>query len=426
MRITTRVLWIGAGVVIVAAVAGYRLSMPPQKVGGSASVATATPPGVTLQLLAPVGAGPRAVSRGVVYADGGGMTLYTYDKDEPGKSHCQDDCLKTWRIAAAPPDAKPSGDWSVIVRDDKTAQWALRGKPLYLFSKEAKVAEEKGNGAEGVWHSAMLQPAAEVPLPLDITIRDVADANGQALVDARGMTLYTFDGDVKDDGQACYGASCGSQWLPVQAAAIANPVGDFAPMARKDGTRQWSYRGMPLYTFAGDLETGDANGIGLEGKWRPALWAGYFIPAEAAFRKSLGRGKILTTADGMTLYRRDGHRVQNSGHSVRRGAPGVPSIGRDIGINGCDAECTKTWRPFPAAADAKPSGYWQIAARPDGARQWVYKGYALYTYAGDKKPGDMTGDDVYELIVSDGVHKVADWLTPMSGSAALYWSYAAP
>jgi len=37
-------------------------------------------------------------------------------------------------------------------------------------------------------------------------------------------------------------------------------------------------------------------------------------------------------------------------------------------------------------ADALPSGFWTIATRDDGARQWAYQGYPVYTNANDKKP----------------------------------------
>jgi len=52
------------------------------------------------------------------------MTLYTYDKDiVPGKSACAGECAKSWPPAAAPQNAKPSGDWSTVVRDDGIKQW---------------------------------------------------------------------------------------------------------------------------------------------------------------------------------------------------------------------------------------------------------------------------------------------------------------
>ena len=49
--------------------------------------------------------------------------------------------------------------------------------------------------------------------------------------------------------------------------------------------------------------------------------------------------------------------------------------------------------------------------RPDGARQWVYKGFALYTYAGDK-PGDINGNEIYDLA------QVRDTARPAAASAA--------
>ena len=133
----------------------------------------------------------------------------------------------------------------------------------------------------------------------------------------------------------------------------------------------------------------------------------YFAPAGVTVRQSLSFGDSLATASGMTIYRRDAKPFQTSGHASAKNLLGIPTTGRVIGTGACDADCLKTWRPFLASADAQPSGYWEVMTRDDGARQWAYKGYALYTYAGDKKPGDMTGHDIYDLLINDGLHKVA-------------------
>ena len=63
-----------------------------------------------------------------------------------------------------------------------------------------------------------------------------------------------------------------------------------------------------------------------------------------------------------------------------------------MGGDACaDDECLKIWRPFRASADAKSNGFWEVITRHDGIKQWAYKGYALYTYAGDKAPGQNRG-----------------------------------
>src|SRR6185436_8964283 len=53
--------------------------------------------------------------------------------------------------------------------------------------------------------------------------------------------------------------------------------------------------------------------------------------------------------------------------------------------------CTQVWPPVLAAADAKPVGKWTIVTRKDGAKQWAYDNYALYTSVLDQRPGDVNG-----------------------------------
>jgi hypothetical protein len=74
-----------------------------------------------------------------------------------------------------------------------------------------------------------------------------------------------------------------------------------------------------------------------------------------------------------------------------------------------------------------------VATYPDGFRQWVYQGYSLWTYDGDKKPGDMTGndDEVYTFSGMPGMagpvtKEFIDIGTPQDGGAGLYWAIAIP
>ena len=62
------------------------------------------------------------------------------------------------------------------------------------------------------------------------------------------------------------------------------------------------------------------------------------------------------------------------------------------GMSSCEATCTENWPPLKAAADAKAEGEWTLIKRKDGSHMWAYDGKALYTFAGDKKAGDMAGD----------------------------------
>ncbi|HLO78606.1 MAG TPA: hypothetical protein VK196_19295 [Magnetospirillum sp.] len=95
-----------------------------------------------------------STAKGEVLTDDKGMTLYTFDKDEMGKSNCVDACAQNWPPLMADAGAQAMGDYSVIKRADGTMQWAHKGKPLYLWSKDAKPGDVSGDGFKDVWHVA--------------------------------------------------------------------------------------------------------------------------------------------------------------------------------------------------------------------------------------------------------------------------------
>ncbi len=96
-----------------------------------------------------------------------------------------------------------------------------------------------------------------------------SSAKGQILTDASGMSLYTFD---KDSGgkSACNGP-CATNWPVLKASASDQASGDYTIITRDDGSKQWAYKGKPLYTFAKDQKAGDVTGDGfLNGAWHLA------------------------------------------------------------------------------------------------------------------------------------------------------------
>ena len=88
------------------------------------------------------------------WTDAKGMTLYTFDRDAGGKSACNGPCATNWPPLAATGDAKASGDWTIVTRDDGSKQYAYKGKPLYTWSKDAKPGDKTGDGMNNVWHTA--------------------------------------------------------------------------------------------------------------------------------------------------------------------------------------------------------------------------------------------------------------------------------
>jgi len=91
-------------------------------------------------------------SAGKVLVNMDGMTLYSFDKDEAGKSNCYDQCATNWPPLAAEGDAMASGNWSVVERTDGSKMWAYKGMPLYTFIADKTPGDVAGDGKNGVWH----------------------------------------------------------------------------------------------------------------------------------------------------------------------------------------------------------------------------------------------------------------------------------
>jgi len=92
---------------------------------------------------------------------------------------------------------------------------------------------------------------------------------GSFLVDIKGVTLYYFKKDTPGKS-ACEG-DCVTRWPLYFRGAVAAKDGlkteDFGSITRADGEQQTTYKGMPLYYFAGDKNPGETTGQGVKDVW---------------------------------------------------------------------------------------------------------------------------------------------------------------
>lgn len=91
---------------------------------------------------------------------------------------------------------------------------------------------------------------------------------GAVLVDSKGKTLYTYDRDAV--GQSNCTGACAVAWPPAEATAGAMATGQFSIVMRSGATRQWAYKGKPLYGYIKDSKPGDITGDGDDGIWHAA------------------------------------------------------------------------------------------------------------------------------------------------------------
>lgn len=103
----------------------------------------------------------------------------------------------------------------------------------------------------------------------DEPAKTAATSKGEALVNARGMTLYTFAKDTQ--GKSACNGQCATNWPPLMASADAKATANWTIVKREDGSQQWAYKGKPLYAWSKDAKPGDATGDGLlQGAWHVA------------------------------------------------------------------------------------------------------------------------------------------------------------
>ena len=414
------------------------------------------PPGITLVEVVRELEYSMAQVLWVRLGDAHGRTLVFSNNDQPGMANCVDECAKEFPPLLAPEDAQPFGDWSVVRRSEGRMQWAYQSHPLYTWSKEQEPGEVAVNvgltetanlklaqdAAEigsllppAEWQVARFDPAASIPVPDGIEVQLVSSAQAVILTDFDGRTLYAFDGDAKLDNQICSDHGCEIQWLPIGAPALAMDVGDFSVVTRVDGSRQWAYKRQPLYRYSGDLLPGDVHGQAVDQNWTVAVLMENFRPAQVAITTLEGYGDVVSV-DGMTLYSGSAFQKVWGGRNLRDSYKNAYHRGKRFGLVACvDDDCLQTWRPFQAPADATSNGFWEVLARHDGTNQWMYKGYALYTYAGDQAPGHNRGQATYAFAHLEGspddlerVMRLSElgFVIGASAGAGVYWNIAKP
>ncbi|MBW8756948.1 MAG: hypothetical protein JF586_04980 [Burkholderiales bacterium] len=93
-----------------------------------------------------------------------------------------------------------------------------------------------------------------------------APQNG-VLATPSGATVYTFDKDTVGSGKSACNGPCAQLWPPVAAQASDSATGDWSIVTRDDGSKQWAYKGAPIYTFSKDAKPGDTTGDKFKDVW---------------------------------------------------------------------------------------------------------------------------------------------------------------
>ncbi|MDY7085057.1 MAG: hypothetical protein SYR96_08130 [Actinomycetota bacterium] len=222
----------------------------------------------------------KAAAIGETVTDVTGFTLYTFVKDpaDPPSSQCTGECTRSWPPLLIQPggrvfvDGMKTDDIAAIRRPDGGVQVTIGGHPAYRFSGDTVPGDLNGHGADGAWFA--FSPAGKAIDAL-IGVAELKDAkpdrtstltakkgkDGPIVVDDEGATVYRFDQDDTDPPASNCKGACAALWQPV----VAKSGGKVKLkgidkdrvwwLSRKDGTKQVTLDGSPLYRNVADKST---------------------------------------------------------------------------------------------------------------------------------------------------------------------------
>lgn len=409
----------------------------PQKASAATAVegyvAVPMPPGFRVE--------PSALD-GPVFVDAGGHTLYTwpskrlrngYSGETKGNPACFDkvqtetaglmspypagivlpeldkrpSCTTLWPPVIAPDDAKTVGKWTVITRKDGKKQWAFDEQALYTSIRDSKPGDVIGGTTRrsGGDSPAIRVPAGPPPkIPPGFAV--MTTNTGRLLGTDKNYSVYTFDKDTAEKS-AC-DAVCVRTWKPMLAPQSVHAQGDWTTIERSPGVRQWVFRNKPLYSYVLDTDPWSLEGSDVEG-WHNVYTQMAPKPPAAFTRQDTLVGEVLADPRGMTIYTYlcgdDSVDQLSCDHPDDTQVYRLALCGR-----GDAKECQKNWPYVLADKNAQQSanrvwtvmqidpqtGHRATAGQAGALSVWAYRERPVYTYAGDKRPGDVSGDGTGE------------------------------
>lgn len=373
---------------------------------------------------------------GPVFANADGRTLYTwpshklrngYSGETQGNPACYDEvltvtaglmspyppgillpdlderpsCTDLWPPVLAADDAEPIGKWTVVDRKDGTRQWAYDEQALYTSVLDSGPGDVIGGTTRryGGDSPAFRVPAGPPPrVPPGFAVKTTS--NGRLLTTDKNFSVYAYERDTPDTTMC--DAECAMTWQPLIAPAMARAQGEWTVLERSPGVRQWVFRGKPLYRYALD-----PNSWSLEGSDVPG-WTNVYTQPAPPFPESFTvqdtlAGQVLADARGMTVY------VyvcgDDSADQLSCDHPDDTQVYRFAMCGAGDPEkCLHNWPYVQADLGAASrnrswsvikidpnTGHKAAAEQPDALSVWAYRDRPIYTYGGDRQPGDVNG-----------------------------------
>lgn len=373
---------------------------------------------------------------GPVFANEAGMTLYKwplhklrngYSGEAPGEPACDDKiitvtaglmspyppgiplpdlesrsaCSDLWPPVYAAANAEPVGLWTVVERSDGQKQWAFDEQPLYTSVRDQHPGDTIGGTSrkKDGDSPAIRVPVGPPPLvPPGFAVKSTSV--GRMLTTKKNDAVYSFEEDSAVETR-CTG-DCTKRFKPVIAPALVRTRGEWSVLERSPGERQWVFRGKALYTHVRDTGPWSQEGSDEEG-WNNVFTQRAPAPPSDFVRQPTIAGDVLADRRGHTVYLYQCG--EDSQIQLSCDHPDDTQVYRLAICGGGDPErCNEYW-PYvtPSEGSESTSRAWSILTidpmtgrkvtdEVQGARRvWAYRDRPVYTFALDRKPGDVNG-----------------------------------
>ena len=142
------------------------------------------------------------------------------------------------------------------------AALAVAGALALAACGGSSTSSSSGGGAAGYGGGATSAPSGSTAASVVTT---KTGSLGTFLVDGQGRTLYLWDAD--HGPKSTCAAACAQAWPPLTTTGTPKASGAvkaslLGTAMRADGSREVTYAGHPLYTYAGDTRPGQTTGEG--------------------------------------------------------------------------------------------------------------------------------------------------------------------
>jgi predicted lipoprotein with Yx(FWY)xxD motif len=185
---------------------------------------------------------------------------------------------RKWTVAGAAVAAAVTLSGCAPAGYDQAADYGNAAAPAAQPSASAgATAGPESTAAPSSTSAAAANDGSEVPKLADrlvthqLTGTKVAKM-GEVIENEKGFVLYRFDADSPNPSRSTCDGDCAKVWKPALTVdgkpTLKNVDAEVvSTVTRRDGTKQLTVKGWPLYTYAGDKKAGTWKGQNVNGKW---------------------------------------------------------------------------------------------------------------------------------------------------------------